>query len=238
MSNRIDWVDTGKFICIMFVMLSHLESRTELLRSFYTPFFLTVFFFLSGYVYRPPASFGQHFLKKLRGLFIPWLIFSHLNILLSAVITLKGDRNTLSELFWNELQIRGQGDGLWFVAALFMAFMPFYFVIRWNKLVAACVASAILSVISVMYCRLMDPALLPWNSVNLPWHLEYIFQAVLWMVLGYYFRLYGEKIWNRYHNTWTCLAVWAAYLMAVYLPFGTGGGITKYLFPICRVCWA
>lgn len=64
--KRIEWVDIGKYICIMFVMLSHLESTTEVLDKFYSPFFLTVFFFLSGYVYRQPSSFKEHMDKKIK----------------------------------------------------------------------------------------------------------------------------------------------------------------------------
>ncbi len=44
-TKRIEWVDIGKFICIMFVMLSHLESGSDILDTFYKPFYLTVFFF-------------------------------------------------------------------------------------------------------------------------------------------------------------------------------------------------
>ena len=37
---RVEWVDVAKYICIIFVMLSHLESATDILRVFYNPFFL------------------------------------------------------------------------------------------------------------------------------------------------------------------------------------------------------
>lgn len=253
MTKRIVWVDTGKYICIMFVMLSHLESRTDILKSFYSPFFLTAFFFLSGYVYRQPDSFREHLIRKVRGLFIPWLIFSNFNIFLSAVITLKGERNTLLELALNALQIRGMGDGVWFVAALFIAYIPFYFFIKWKKPVYACLFSAALSVISVLYCHFMNPALLPWNNVSwnnvsgssapldivsLPWHLEYMFQAMFWMVSGYYFRLYGEKVFDRFHNVRNQIVVWMIYLTAAYAPSGFRGGITRFLFPIYKVYWA
>lgn len=96
--KRITWVDTGKFIGIMFVMLTYLESGSDFLDTFYQPFFLVIFFFLSGYVYKQPTTIKEHLLKKIRELFIPWFIFSNFNILLSALITLKGDRNTVSEL--------------------------------------------------------------------------------------------------------------------------------------------
>ena len=63
-NSRIDWVDIVKYVCIMMVMVSHLESRTDILKTFYTPFFLTAFFFVSGYVYREPANFKIFIRKK------------------------------------------------------------------------------------------------------------------------------------------------------------------------------
>lgn len=230
--NRIEWVDTGKYICIMFVMLSHLQSGSEILDKFYSPFFLTVFFFLSGYVYRQPSSFKVHMVKKIKGLFVPWLIFSNFNILLSMVITLKGDRNFVSEYLWNFLQIRGHGDGIWFVAALFMAFIPFYFFIKWNKPKQAVVLAALLSLTSVIYSRFLPDNVLPWGDSALPWHLEYMFQAMLWMVLGYYFKngvlksgVVIEKDFDSFNTAAHRVILWIVYLVAAYIPTEIGGGV-------------
>lgn len=239
--QRIEWVDIGKFICIMFVMLSHLESGSYLLDRFYQPFFLTVFFFLSGYVYRPTASFKEHMTKKIRGLFLPWLIFSNFNILLSMVMTLKGDRNFASEFFWNLLQIRGHGDGIWFVAALFVAFIPFYFIIKWGnsedggKPWRAIALSFLLSLASVIYTHLLPNNVFPWRDAALPWHLEYIFQAMFWMVLGYYFKnavlkdgVGIEKLFDRFDTAIHRAIIWVCYLLAVFIPEELGGGVLLY----------
>lgn len=214
--TRIEWVDIGKFICIMFVMLSHLESRTHGLSRLYTPFFLTVFFFLSGYVYREGFTFQEHFIKKVKGLFVPWFVFSHFNILLSQVITFKEKRSLAECLMWNWLQIRGKDDGMWFVAALFIAYIPFYFFARQKRPRTAIALSVLLSVMSVVYTRVAKPAFFPWNSVQLPWHMEYVFQAMLWMLLGYDFKMYGERIFDRYNTKRTCGFLWAAYLVLIY----------------------
>ena len=128
MNKRIEWVDIGKYICIMFVMLAHLECKTELLSIVYKPFVLTVFFFLSGYVYKQPTSFKEHIIKKIKGLLVPWFVFSNFNIILSSIISLKANRNWKEEMLWNALQIRTFGDGMWFVAALFAALKSFTFV--------------------------------------------------------------------------------------------------------------
>lgn len=214
--KRLEWVDIGKFICIMFVMLSHLESGTEGLRRMYSPFFLTVFFFLSGYVYREAFSFKEHFIKKVKGLFVPWFVFSHFNIILSQFISLK-TRSSLSEqLVWNWLQIRGKDDGMWFVAALFIAYIPFYFFVKQKRPCLMITLSIFLSVISVVCTKVVTREIFPWNTVALPWHIEYVFQAMLWMIFGYYFKIYGEHIFDKHNTKLTCVFLWAAYLFIVY----------------------
>lgn len=131
--KRIVWVDVVKYICILMVMLSHLEARTDVWQAFYTPFFLAAFFFVSGYVYKPKDNFKLFLYKKFRQLFIPWLVFSIFDILLAKVISFNQHESLSVELMWNFLQIRGYGDGVWFVAALFVAFIPFYFFIDWYE---------------------------------------------------------------------------------------------------------
>lgn len=225
LKQRIIWVDTAKYTCIMFVMLSHLESNTEFLSTLYTPFFLTVFFFVSGYVYNEKYTFSQFMYKKFRGLFIPWLVFSVFNILLSQIISFNNHGSLLTELGWNFLQVREHGDGVWFVAALFVAFIPFYFFIKWgnkrpdkrrNIVIAI---SFILSIISVAYTILMNPALLPWNSAALPWHIEYIFQAMFYMVLGYCFKTNYEIVFDKYNTKRNRIICWCVYLLMVYIPY-------------------
>lgn len=131
--KRIEWIDTVKFICIFFVILSHLETNTPFLTTFYSPFFLTSFFFVSGYVYKPGRKFAKFLYKKIRQLFIPWLVFSVFDLLLSQVISFNTHKGFITELTWNFLQIRGKDDGVWFVACLFVAFIPFYFFIEWYE---------------------------------------------------------------------------------------------------------
>ena len=218
-NQRVTWIDISKYICIMCVMNSHLESSTPELRQYYTPFFLSLFFFCSGYVYRPKDTFLTFAKKKVKQLFLPWLIFSVLNILLSQIITFNEHNPISTELFWNFMQIRGIGDGLWFVAALFVAFFPFYFLIHWYENVE-CNAktwlligiSWLLSAMSYTYAVFMNPSLLPWNSTALPWHLEYIFIAIFYMVLGYLFRTRFEPIFDKQHTIKFRIFIWVAYL--------------------------
>ena len=190
MNKRIVWIDIAKFIGIFFVMLSHFESCPSFLRAFFTPFYLAIFFFCSGYVYKNGEEFVPFLKKKIRQLFLPWLIYSNLNIILSNIKSFKTHNSSFkTELFRNLLQIRYYDERLWFIPALFSAYLVFYFVIRRYEekkdLKGLLILCAVLAFLRKIYKEFMDPELLPWKLINLPWHIDYIPTALLFMVLGY-----------------------------------------------------
>ncbi len=222
-NNRINWVDIAKFVCIMFVMLSHLESATNVLRVFYKPFFLFLFFFCSGYVYKHKDNFKGFLYKKFRSLFIPWLVFSILIVLSAQIISFNEHDSLLESLMWNFLQIRGKSDEVWFVAALFAAFIPFYFIIKKynnsnnkNKDRNIIIFTLILSILSYCYSKLVNPNLFIWGSNALPWHLDYIFQAIFFMTLGYLFKYKWETKFNKYNNVKNRILITLIYLLLIY----------------------
>lgn len=220
--KRIEWIDIAKFICIMFVIISHLESNTEILSVFFTPFFLSMFFFASGYVYKPKYKFKKFFFHKAKTLFLPWLIFSSFNIAASQIISFNAHSDFIEELKWYFLQIRGKGDLVWFVAALFVAYIPFYFVIRYwennrNKKAAMLIFLSLMYAASVLYTAYMNPRFFVWNTACLPWHIEYIPQAVLFMFLGYLFRTEWEGTFDVIFVGKRKAAVLAVYIAAICL---------------------
>lgn len=222
--NRITWVDIAKYVGIMCVMNSHLDSAPEKLEMFYTPFFLMIFFFTSGYVYKHSDNFPKFFRKKTFQLFLPWLIFSVLNILLSQVLSFNSHSSLKEELFWNFMQVRGYGDGLWFIAALFITFIPFFFFIHWYEnsahaskrrhLIGVTLA---LSVACQIYSCAMSPSVFPWGSNALPWHLEYVFVAMFFMTLGYLFRTHSETYFDRYNTRIFRIVTSFLYLCSVFM---------------------
>lgn len=173
---------------------------------------------MSGYVYRDTLDFKKHMVKKFKGLFVPWFIFSNFNIILSSIVTLKGDRNLKDELILNLFQIRGYGDGIWFVAALFMAFIPFYFVVKLNNCLASISLSFVLALLSNIYSNYFPKDYFSWGSNALPWHLEYIFIAMFWMVLGFYYKQQFEKAFVRYDKWYLTTLVSFIYLAVVFSP--------------------
>lgn len=49
--TRIRWIDNARGICVFCVLLAHCKLEHTYLQMIYTPFFLALFFFLSGYLF-------------------------------------------------------------------------------------------------------------------------------------------------------------------------------------------
>ncbi len=238
MKERIKWVDVGKYICIMFVMLSHLESGTEILKRIYSPFFLTMFFFLAGYVYKKPESFKVFIVKKINGLLVPWLVISNFDLILSSFVSFKNDRNLIKEVLWNFAQIRPLGDVMWFVPAIFIAFIPFYFISQIkNKRKMICLAF-VLAFCSNLYSMIMPKNIYPWGNNALPWHIEYMFYAMFWMVLGYCYKNGIEEKTEKY-NSWileiVSLVIYFIMVFFISIPSSLIGIVLNYITSILGI---
>lgn len=198
MKKRIEWIDIAKYICIMFVISSHLELCPEPIRFFFSPFYLVGFLFCSGYCYNSVSTFSLLLNKKIKQLFIPWLFFSNANIVLSQIKSFKYHNEFKVEFLRNMLQVRGFDDRLWFIAALFVAYIPFYFLIKTyeeNKIKEKnlVIIISVLYVLRRLYNHYMPGYLFYWGTNNLPWHIDYIPNALYFMTLGYLFKTKYES---------------------------------------------
>lgn len=77
----------------------------------------------------------------------------------------------------------------------------------------------LLSFASVLYKRLTPASLFPWNSTSLPWYIEYMFQAMLYMTLGYIFHHNMERKFDEYNTPRMRETALIIYLILVYIPF-------------------
>nr|MBQ4456980.1 acyltransferase family protein [Clostridia bacterium] len=224
MKKRIEWIDIAKFIGIFFVMFSHFEICPEYLRVFFTPFYLSIFFFCSGYCYKHTDDFPSFIKKKIRQLFIPWLIYSNLNIILSNILSFKHHANGFAtEVFRNLLQIRYYDERLWFIPAMFSAYIPFFFLIRsyqknknTKSLLFVC---TVLALIRKLYKAYMNPQWLPWNLTSLPWHIDYIPTAMFFMALGYIYKNEWEKYLDPFFDLRKEIALTCIYCFLVYFAY-------------------
>ena len=183
--KRIYWIDSVKYICIMFVMLSHLSICPDWFAFFFKPFFLGGFFFASGYTYKNNKNFKDFLISKIKGILIPWFVFGIFNILCSQIISFNNQKSFVYDIKCFFLQVRGKNDGLWFLACLFVAYLPFYFIVKYTNKNAGLIITCILCLFSQFYIRYFDGEFFSGGGNSLPWHLQFMFIADFFMLFGY-----------------------------------------------------
>ena len=227
--KHVVWVDTARYFCILAVMAEHTAFITGTLDAFVEPFFLNMFSFCAGYVYLHRGGFGAFLKKKIRQLLIPWFLFSML-IILSAHLISFGEHTDVGEkIIRNMLQIRYYDDEMWYISALFIAFIPFFGLVSafeqskaemQKKIWFTEILVLFLAVCSLGFSRFAPRDLFPWSSpslpVTLPWHLEYMFQAVFFMFQGYLFHTRFETGFDCLEGGLFCVALWVLYLLLVF----------------------
>lgn len=116
MKERIRWIDNAKGICVFCVLLAHCKLHHPYIQMVYTPFFLTMFFFLSGYLYRC-RTFKEDIFKLTRTLIIPYFLLCFL-ILFIGKDNWESVLNGNFELVAHRTLRILYGYDLWFVSCL------------------------------------------------------------------------------------------------------------------------
>lgn len=183
MHNRIKWIDSSRGIAFLMIIYSHLDYTNKFVMFYFSPIFLTTFFFISGYLFNKKYSFIHVIEQRARTILLPFFIYGIINILLSQIITFSNHPSLSKDLIDFLVQIRGNNDGLWFLACLFISTIPFYFLIKHIK--------------STQMLLILSGTLFVLNSIAdfpaYPWHLQFICPAIFYMTLGYLYRLYENK---------------------------------------------
>lgn len=222
LNKRVTWIDNVKFICIFCVMISHLDCTPRIFRLFFDPFFLTAFFFASGYVYKESPSFKELVKKKAKALLLPWFWFGIFNIVTSQIISFNEHLSLKKEILLNLLQVRGYGDKMWFIAALFVAHIPFYFLVKYCSKRKRLVISSIMFIVSFIYSFYVDGNWFPWGTNKLPWHLEYVFIVNFYMIMGYEYKNLNEKVLNKLDKKQNRIILLCSYILLVLLNYFAG----------------
>ncbi|MDR1553476.1 MAG: acyltransferase family protein [Prevotellaceae bacterium] len=190
--QRIGWIDGARGIAIFFVIYYHvqgsIDGETSAISSFLSPLRLPAVFFIAGYLFKDKFSFMQLLEHRIRMIFLPWLFFSFAIVLLTQVMTFNEHGSLSEQIIDNLLQIRGKNDQVWFVAAIFIMNIPFYFLVKYIKN-----SKALLLVSGVLF--LLSTAYVQWLKLPaLPWHIQFIGFGCFYMALGLLYRRNEQKI--------------------------------------------
>lgn len=114
MEKRIGWIDNARGLCMLFVMAHHSPFMEAWMVKIYLPIFLTLFFFISGYLFVNPnksVSIQQKALNIFTSLLIPYCIY----ILITSIFNLLTGG---FDAFIADISDSLLGVKSWFVSAL------------------------------------------------------------------------------------------------------------------------
>lgn len=181
--SRIQWLDVSKGILILCVILSH-SYPPRLYEQFFTPFFLTMFFFVSGYTFSTKRTFKEFIMNKGKRLLLPFLLLGLSRVLMYYVIE---GGSLVQRLKGLALQINCHYDEMWFVSCMFTSSLLFYSIVtlcrRQNRFPEKRLALIISSVVSVL--GFIDICI--WK-IKFIWEFETACMMLSYMALGYWYR--------------------------------------------------
>lgn len=202
----------------MMVIYSHLPMCDSKVMNFFAPIFLTTFFFVSGYLFKSGSSFGRVFEQRTRTLFIPFVVLGFIMILMGQMLSFNEHVDFMDAVKGLLLQ-NGQNQILWFIAALYVYSLIFYWVDRWSGSLKRLMWIA--SGLFVINCIASY-----WLNVkHLPWHIVESGYACFYMAFGKFYRSYEDEI-DRQARGWKLMAalvVYIAYISLTNLYIGHGG---------------
>lgn len=184
---RLKWLDISRGIAFLIVIYSHLEYKDDMIMRYFKPMFLTMFFFVSGYLFKEKCSFSKVFEQRTRTLLLPFLILGLIMIWLSHILTFNEHVSIIDEIKGLLFQ-NGQNQILWFIAALYIYSIIFYWVERFTKsnemLLGICFILFILNAIYSYWLK----------GPSIPWHITAAGYACFYMALGKFYKYHESKI--------------------------------------------
>lgn len=204
-NGRKQWVDLGKGISILLVLLFHTEEYLPIVdtgtKNIFSFFRIPFFFFLSGYVFTSDYhkfSLRRKLKQILRGIVWTYLIFT----ILLVVPKCMANNDTIKEGVIDIML----GYAKWFVVSLGVAQLLFAFVLSKTKNLKAIAAFMVVSVgIGIVIKSLTDSIL--------PYQLDKAFFVVFFFGLGFFYRIYEHLF--RHLLKWKSLVVMVAVYAAL-----------------------
>lgn len=186
--TKYKYLDAARGLALLLVMISHAHG----LSSFLIFYYIQIFFIISGYIYRPEASYGAAIRKKAKRLLIPYFGYSAFLWCFYAVIRRDGAamKQSLFGVFYSRFCLYKAAEGaenvylldiangaMWYLTAFFVTSLLFY-------LIADKCLSDIKITVAVSAVLLAVTMLLNGLPVLLPWSIDIAGMAAVLMLVG------------------------------------------------------
>ena len=217
MGKRIEWVDIVKGFGILFVMFGHTmvcNADAVWLYSFH----LGLFFFCTGYTFRPERyqTLGEFCRSRFKSILLPYAVYSLIWLIFETTVNTVHDHAFSSELFLQRiagafLQMRGTDyhGNCWFLPAIFLLDILFYEILKFTK------ENVRLRHMISLVGLLLGFYYIKYVTIPLPWHPDIILMVLILVDFGYTVRQKGIQF-----------ARWPFFLAALCVSIGVT--ITEY----------
>lgn len=168
MSQREQWIDIGKGIAIILMVVGH-TSIPSVLSNFIWAFHMPFFFIVSGWVtHWDKTSVKEFIIRRSKSLLIPFVVYS---IIVLALYSQLGINK------WLDMALHGWGGyALWFIPVLYVA-----------SLIAKLVMSQkVISSVWAIVTLITIGATFRYLHVALPWTLSTVPYAIALILIGSY----------------------------------------------------
>lgn len=184
--RRIKWIDVAKAIGIYAIYIGHISTTNgERCMPFVWTFHVALFFLISGCaeaLSTKQLGFGEFLVKKLKGLFLPWLIFALISTVIhvfkmgySASELIKGLKLTMLGCVRNHFL--PSAGSLWFLTCLFVVQIIFFFIKKLKYKPLILVAAGAIHIAALLLFNVHDP--------KLPYNLDTAMYYILYYTIGY-----------------------------------------------------
>jgi len=196
--NKTLWIDVIKGLGILTVVAGHIYQG-EISHYIYL-FHMPLFFFISGYLFKPTLAYKKYFTKKVIHLLIPYLTFL---ILLDSKAIIGFFYNLLSNSMTNEKwffykdhfflmlyggnNLKGTFAVFWFITCLFLTQQIINYLI--NKLSTKKLLPLIFIMLLISY---YDSSL--FSKITLPWNANVVFASLPIFYIGYLYKKQNLKV--------------------------------------------
>lgn len=196
MRERIQWIDTAKFLAIFAVYLGHMREVAGGTYAFVFHYVVALFFFLSGCTstYDTNPNFIKFVIKKTKTILLPFYVFSLLSIIVDTLYksyTLENVKYCIDVMLHGNIRNVFIAPAIWFLSCLFVVEIMFklikYLKYKWLILLAS-------TLIHLFYQLVIAPLWAPMPAW--PYNVDSACYYLMFYCLGYLLFPYIQKLFR------------------------------------------
>lgn len=210
--GRINWVDASRGLAFLMVIYYHLSTKGHGgIVPYFSPVFLTIFFFVSGYLTKSGKNFIDVFEQRTRTLFVPLILFGFLCGFILNICKHMTLKDGFIDAFQDVFCQYGEHRALWFIASLYVFSLIFYWIDYFcrtqKQLLIVCFG--LIFVNQIIKYTMEVP--------ELPWRMDTCLWACAIMGLGKLYRGCELEFDKTMLKWWIVLLSFVSYLMMIYV---------------------